>query len=172
MAVSTTVQMADQLYVPYHQEGRGEGNGLVGTLHVDAEATGAAGGGTVTVSLAMSREEFGFPLVFVPTYISAQDNLAAAEEVRLTYNGENPRLSSSLADAILLVRTAATNQGVFNNASIPIEGNNIASGIVIQMQWITNTDTKVYHMHLFGPVFDLQVIAKNGFVDPMMAGLR
>lgn len=174
MAVSVTRSISAGLYTPYHAGvGRGAVNGLVGTLQLDAEATGAAGGGTVQIAVSMGREAFGFPLMLVPTFVGVQDNLAAAEVVRVDYRLEgNRRLQASVSTTLTTLRSGTNNAGTVENVSIPIEGVAIAEADILHAVWATNTDTKTYHLHVFAAVFDLQVIAREGLVDLLMAGVR
>lgn len=173
MAIDQTRFVRDGFYTPYHSIGRGVGNGLVGTLQIDAEATGAAGGGIVVIRLKMKREEFGFPLIFIPTYVAVKDNLATAELVTLDYRAAgNRRMSSNVSEMITTLQNNNENAGLTTNTTIPIEGGDRTEQDIMTAVWETNTDTKTYHLHMFGPVFDLQVIARSGLVDPLLAGLR
>lgn len=161
------------LYVPYHTGGRGRYSGLVGMLGMDANATGLAGGGSVTISITASKDAFGFPFTWVPTFIGVDDNLAAAEEVRVSYNGDGNRLLAfSPAQNALSVRSGSQNTGVFSNLAIPIEPDGEDPVGILTAVWPTNTDTKLYHLHVFGPVYDMQVIARNYEITEMLAGLR
>ncbi len=174
MAVSTNRDVADGLFTPYHQRQRAEGNGLVGTLSVNAEATGAAGGGSVTIILRMRRREFGFPILWVPTLIQCQDNLGTPEPVTLNYlSAGNRQLTANLTEVITPIDAGDVQDvGHALNVSMPIEGNETSIDSILSMKWETNTDTKIYHMHVFGPVYDLQVVARQGYIDELMAGLR
>ncbi len=179
MAVDTTlvVSAANSAYVPYHigQRGGDEGNTPVGTLDVDAEATGAAGGGAVTLRIFLARQVFGFPMMWVPTIVSLLDNLSSAEVAVVRYGVTgNVRMTAGLEQAVTLVANSGTgNAGQTENVTIPIEPSTDSAQEVLQAIWDTNTDTKVYHMHVFGPVYDLQVLAENGARVPnLMAGIR
>lgn len=173
MAVETVNEMSVQLFTPYHQSQRGGDNSMVGTICVDAEATGDAGGGTVSVVLNMAKEEFGFPILFIPTRIASRDNLAAAEVVIFTSDlTGNRRLNTSFQEHILAVRAGNINSAVLGNVTVPIEGDGEASAAVFRATWQTNTDTKGYHLHMFGPVFDLQTVARRNYIDLLAAGVR
>lgn len=174
MTVQVTRQVSDGLYVPYHQASRSVGNGLVGTLFVDAEAVGDSGGGSVSILLQMRREEFGFPLLWVPTLIAVQDNLATAEVVDMVYTaGGNRRALGPIGEAVVTVDGAAgLNRGQMTNVTLPIEGVALATASIMSADWASNVDTKIYHLHVFGPVYDLQLIARDGYIDDMAAGLR
>lgn len=176
MAVSTNQNMSNTSigeYVPFHQAGRDNPSGIVGTLMANAEATGDATGGEVSITLRMRREEFGFPLLWVPTKIGVRDNLAAAEEVSMFYVASgNRRLNDNFFEVQLAVRQGVTNAAILSNPSIAIEGLGPGQGDVFGATWSTNTDTKTYHLHMFGAVFDLQMLARMGRVEAFLAGLR
>ncbi len=160
------------LYTPYHTRERGGADGLVGTLYVDGAAVGDATGGALTIQIRMRRQEFGFPLIWVPTVIVGSDNLAAAEAIQFSYDSTgNRRIDGGLVQTVLAVRSI-DNAAVMQNVSVPIEGVSDAQAVVFGTIWPSNTDTKVYHLHMFGPVFDLQVIARQGDVDVLLAGMR
>lgn len=173
MAVNTTTLIADGVitsrYTPYHAARRGgpDGSDPVGTLSVNAQATGAAGGGTVIVGISMNRETFGFPLLWVPTMISIADNLATAEDVDLAYSGG--RMETAQQQVVTMVQFAE-NAGAASQYGVSFEGGEAT--LIITATWQTNTDTKTYHLHVFGPVYDLQVIAARGRISDIMAGLR
>lgn len=173
MAVVSNNEVEDGLYVPYHQLGRAGPSGLVGTLHVDATATGAAGGGTVSIVVRMKREEFGFPILWVPTVIALVDNLAAAENAIARYEGAaNRRISSTIHQIVTMLQVGTDNIGVVENLTVPIEGITGVDAAIFSGVWDTNTDTKIYHVHMFGPVYDLQMIADQGEIDILAAGVR
>lgn len=163
---------SSSLFTPFHTKGRGSPNGLVGTVSVDALTTGDATGGTVTINLRMGRQEFGFPILWVPTIINTKDNLAAAEPVFFAYTSAgNRRLRGPLEEVVTALRASSVNTAIMTNVSVPIEGVG-AVDQVFTVVWDTNTDTLAYHLHMFGAVYDLQVIARNGGIDPIVAGLR
>lgn len=173
MAVSQTRNVNSGDFIPYHTERRGEPDGLVGVCSKDAEATGAAGGGTVSIIIQARRDIFGFPWTWVPTAIVIEDNLAAAEEVEVTHSADGNRvLGASLRESVLTVRTGSNNHGVKSVVAIPVEPSLEDNTAIILATWPTNTDGKTYHLHVFGPVFDMQWLARNGNISPMLAGLR
>lgn len=159
-------------YTPYHAGRRGGvlGSDPVGTLMINAEAVGAAGGGSVTVNITMLREAFGFPLMFVPTIVVMSDNLASAEDSTLTF--DSPRFVTALSQVVTkLSTTNVGNMGQVPNVAVNLEGD-ATPRTIIQGVWDTNTDTKVYHIHAFGPVYDMQVIAARGYISDIIAGIR
>lgn len=173
MTLVVNALLENGLFVPYHQAERGQGNGLVGTLSVDAAGTGDASGGTFSLNIQMSRQEFGFTPVFVPTAIYCQDDLATLEVVRLAYLSQgNRRLQSDLVEVVTPVAQSGFNFGQKLEVSVPIEGRDRTDRTVFVGVWFTNTLNEVYHVHMFGPVYDLEILARSGYVDPLMAGLR
>lgn len=178
MSVSATRSLSAALYTPFRTSKRGGGDASepVGTLHMDAEVTGDAGGGTVTLIVAGRREEFGFPQLFVPTLVTVQDNLAAAEDVSFAYLAPgNDRLNAAITLSITSVRAGSvTNAGFLDNVTIPIQGPDQTNRDICQAFWATNTDTKVYHLHLFGPVYDAQILANSdyGRIALPLSGVR
>lgn len=173
MAVSTTTAVSGGLYVPFHQKSRGDGYTPVGTLYVDGGATGAAGGGTVSIAISMRALEFGFRLAWVITQMSISDNLGTAEVVELSYQAAgNRRINSAIVFAQSTLDAGAQDGALLEIGAIPIEGVSQTQGDVFKAQWQTNTDTKSYHLHAFGPVYDLELIAQSGRVPPLLAGIR
>ncbi len=177
MAIDSTVFLsAIGLFVPFRTAQRGgkEGADPVGTVMIDAGVTGAAGGGTVRLSVAGTGTEFGFPMLWVPTMISTQDNLSAAEVVTLLWRNEgNDRLNTVIQEARLAVAGADFNIMVPNQLGILIDPSGLRVNTnLIQALWSTNTDTKTYHLHVYGPVYDAQLIARGGIVPELLAGLR
>ncbi len=173
MSISQTRDIADGLYVPYHTASRDHENGLVGTLAVNAEATGDGGGGVVVILLRTRREEFGFPLLWVPTQVTLTDNLATAVDVILTMEpAGNRRLNASMNQRVAMAQVQSANMGNLVDITIPIEGVDETQQNILQAEWETNTNAKTYHVHMFGPVYDLQMIARLGHIDPLVAGIR
>ncbi len=177
MAVTVSIEAATGLFVPYRTAHRGgpDGSDPVGTLAINAEAVGAAGGGVVNIFIVMNAEEFGFPLIYLPTAIEVSDNLATAEVVYFAYTSDgNDRLQTSWQEAITTVAEGVNsrNLGFVKSTSIPIDSDGVSNRRVLNAAWPTNTDTKVYHLHTFGPVWDGQLLAKAERLPEMLAGLR
>lgn len=174
MSVVTVTQAGDQLFVPYR--GFDRAAGIVGTLSVDINITGDASGGTILGQLNMNFLEFGFHLIWVPTRVGGRDNLATAEEILLSYLAAgNERLATDVDEGLLAVTINGINRGQFEQLAVPIEPI-IGGGLVLQGFWLTNTDTKLYHIHAFGPVYDAEALArgksKGKSVDLLLAGVR
>lgn len=176
MAVVTLTAADDAdlaLYVPFRTSSRGgrDGGDPVGTLSINAGATGAAGGGTVTITITMGHIIHGFHPLFVPTYVSISDSLTTAEEVSLAYNsGGNERLVGSLTEAELLIAVAGQNAKRFQSSGLliePVRG----GGSVMSAVWQTNTDTKTYHLHIFGYMFDAELLVTAGRLEGLSSGL-
>lgn len=178
MAVSSTTSVqSDGLYVPFRNAQRGgpSGSDPVGTLFVNAEATGAAGGGTVTINITMRRQEFGFPIIWVPTYITTLDTLASVGKIVWSYlDTGNERLGASINEAVVAVATGlAINAGVVAERGVAIDPTGETALAVMSAIWDDNVDTKAYHVHVFGAVFDRQVMAlSDGSVHDLLAGIR
>lgn len=173
MTVTQTQNVQNNGYVPYHTASRDYENGLVGTLAVNAEATGDGSGGVVNILLRMRREQFGFPLLYVPTQVTLVDNLATAVDVIAGFEpAGNRRLIANVNQRVAMVQVQSSNMGNLVDVTIPIEGIDNSLRDIFQAQWETNTDSKTYHLHMFGPVYDLQMIARMGHIDPLAAGIR
>lgn len=177
MTVSTNVKVEDGHYVPFHTRWRGGpgGDEPVGSLAVDAGATGAAGGGTVSAGITMNAEEFGFRMIWIPTQIYIRDNLATAEDMSFSYEqAGNRRLNTNSTLRVLMTASAQSqNTGLVDGASIPIEPLVATTdGRCMVAIWDTNTDTKSYHLHVFGFAFDMELIARKGGIGPLMSGIR
>lgn len=173
MAVSVLRFVDEGNFVPFHTLSRGGSNGLVGTLYVDAEVVGDAGGGGVTLRMALGRNDLGFPALWVPTVIGSRDDLATAEVVTFIYDfTNNRRLSSNVHETKLALQAGTVNAALMENTAVPIEPDSDVPAEVFDVIWQTNTLNKVYHLHMFGPVYDLQLIAAGGFIDEFAAGLR
>lgn len=178
MAVSATGLFTAGLFVPFRTGKRGGvgGGDPVGSYYFDGGASGAAGGGTVTIILAMSKEQFGFHALFVPTHIDASDNLAAAEEVQLIYDAAgNSRIAAGngIRESRLAVAGSATNDVFFTAAGILIEGSEDADTSVLAAVWKTNTDGKAYHFHVFGMLFDAEIMAREeSKISELLMGVR
>lgn len=174
MSISQSLDVRDGVYVPWRTAKRGGINGgdPVGTVSVDGGLTGDATAGTAAIIIRMSRDTFGFPIIMIPTHLSARDNLASPEVVRLAYVTQgNERMVGDIEQHVLaLAGAAALNVANFDSLGIPIEGQGVDQ-IILQVTWSTNTDTKVYHAHVFGYVYDAQLIAREGRVEGRLAGL-
>lgn len=174
MATLTIVNMEDQLYVPLHSRvpGGDDGKSPVGTVSIDMGTVGDATGGLARAQLKMRRIEFGFRPIIVPTLITVQDNLAAVGVVEVEYSQSQWRLGTSTN---LVVTTVAGPN--INQVSVPLNGMVFevepqAVTEVLLVSWATNTDTKIYHCHIFGAVFDAEVIEQRGSISELLAGVR
>lgn len=164
------------LYVPYR--GFDRAYGPVGTLSVDAQATGDAGGGAVTLRIIMSAREFGFHPIWVVTRLSSIDGLATPEAVRLLFaEAGNERLNADYNETLTpVVGPGGANVGNFANLGLVIEPDAAADANVIIVDWTTNEDTVQYHIHAYGVLFDAEALARAKHsgkgVDPLLAGIR
>ncbi len=176
MSITGQRKVEEGLFVPWRTAKRGgvSGGEPVGTLSLDKQEVGDSGGGTVAVQITANREEFGFPGIFVPTFVTTRDNLASPEVIRLAYvTVGNERISGDIEQhALALAGPAALNVATFDNIGIPLEFQGVTDLVIMQATWSTNTDTKVYHFHIFGYMFDAQLIAREGRISELLAGIR
>lgn len=181
MSVSVTVSFSAGLFVPFRTAKRGGGvnsggGDPVGSFYIDGDLTGDASGGTATMVLAMARLEFGFHPIFVPTHIDASDNLATAEIVQLIYDPVgNARLSAGngIRQSKLSVAGSSTNDLLFDASGVLIEPSEVLQANVLDLVWKSNTDTKIYHFHVFGMMFDAEIMAREYVkVSELMMGVR
>lgn len=172
MAVSTGVAIASGLFIPLPMGERGSGSGLVGTYFLDAGTTGAAGGGTVTIILQMSREEFGFRILLIPTLIAIQDGLAAVGPVEVQYGAGNKRISVATRIVVTTVRVNARDIARVPPDGMVLEVDTVATSNVLSVIWPTNTDAINYHVHFFAAVYDVEYLEKYGAPDNLLTGVR
>lgn len=172
MSVEERTSMSVQHYVPFRGADRAEG--AVGTVNVDIQATGDGSGGTVKVVLDMSRVTFGFHALWVPTRVSSEDNIGAVEVVQLSWQRfGNERLAGTVTENVLTVRHGVENAAPFGELGLLIEPDLEVEAGVMQMLWQTNTDTKTYHLHAFGPVYDGEFMSRGrSGIPELLAGLR
>jgi len=179
MAVAQTRTLGEAgvaLYTPFR--GINRARSMVGTLDVDAIATGAAGGGTVSITLTARPVEFGFKFLWVPTRITLQDNLASVIDVELAITVQgNERLLGAYTEEVTMRATAAgDNIGNAEAVSIPIECDILAGASIMFARWATNTDAKTYHLKAFGPVYDMEFLAASkahdAVLDTLVGGVR
>jgi len=176
MSIAVTRSVSAGLFVPFRGVDRLVSP--VGTLSIDAEATGDAGGGTVAITLAMASVEFGFHPIWIPTRIVVINNNGATQEVEIIYlaNG-NERIQAGLTEELTTrVTTPGDNVGNASFLAVPIEPDSLAEADVFFVRWSANVDTKVYELHMFGVLYDAQAMAqqkeKGSRVDLFMAGVR
>ncbi len=176
MSVSTTVNFEDGLYVPFRGVDREAG--FVGTFEINGADIGDGSGGTVTVSFASKRLEFGFHPIFVPTRIMTFDDQAAPTTVRVgIVETGNERLSDPFSEAKLSIGVPDTsNFANFTDLAIPIEVQIETNTDVVQAFWPTNTNAKVYAARLFCVVYDAEAIARGKVqgksLDTLLGGVR
>lgn len=172
VTVNTERFVSAGLYVPFR--GAAREAGAVGTLYIDAEATGDGSGGIVQIHLNMSRIEFGFHPLWVPTHISTQDALASPEVVQVNWSETgNERQSAGLREHVLGITQSSINIAVFTQLGVIIEPNLQAGGRIMTANWATNTNSAAYHLHIFGPIYDGEFLARGKAGTPeLLAGLR
>lgn len=177
MSVTTSIAMGQGLFTPFPTLYRGgrDGSQPVGTLFVDATATGDSGGGVIVMNITGVRSQFGFRTAWIPLYIQASDDDGGVpKQFALGYRAEgNTRLSSTLTEVLSGVSDGTgLFAGPFQNTGILIESDSRTAAAVMRMQASVNTDGKVYHFHVYGPVYDRELLAKHGKLDELYTGVR
>lgn len=142
------------------KRGIGQG-GPVGTWMVDAGATGDSGGGSVKVNVQMEDIDFGFGAIVVPTLIGTRDSLVAAENVLIVFTTANERIhTGGIEDHIIQTRIGSQNRGSLDKVNVALSVDGPGPGTVMIAEWDTNTDTKEYHLHVYGVVYDEEAMAR------------
>lgn len=174
MAVSQDRALAQVgFYTQTEVRVRGKAGAAVGWLHVDAGATGDASGGSMQLTLQGRQQEFGFKWLWLPLHITFRDDLASAETVVFRYKAAGMRvLNFDLEETIQAVRASGQNRGTVIGGVLPVYTESLVAVDLLEILWATNTDTKLYHLHAFGPVFDREILAKGAGYSEMLAGLR
>lgn len=176
MSVSANTAMSGGHFVPFRMRKRGGGSGTdpVGTLHVNAEVTGDSSSGSVTATITGVKDTFGFPAMWVPTLIAVQDVLASLVNVRIVFGQVgNDRLEATMSTPIIMTAIGGVNMGVLGNSSVLIDSSGVqAAADVLSAIWPTNTDGFLYHLHVYGPVYDGQKLAEADNLPELLAGLR
>ncbi len=172
MAVASTVLITSaSLFVPF--SGMNRYRGAVGTLDLEGDATGAAGGGTVSITFSQTDvNALGFRPLYVPKYMSTLDT-ASAEQVRATFafNG-NRRLARSMDVLKLSIARGVNNFAAWPGHDYKLVIEPDGGGSLIIFTWETNTDTKSYQANVFLVVYDLEALAKSGDWIPSSAFLN
>ncbi len=162
-------------FVPFHQKVRGGVEGAVGSLACDFEATGDGSGGSVWINVSAADIEFGFRYLFVPTFVFTRDTLASAANISFGWVGtSNRRLQvlESYAQTLVAIAASGVNHAKADPSGIVIEGRTRAQGRIMRIAWPTNTNTFVYHVHVFGTMFDAELIEKQGSIHSLLTGIR
>lgn len=178
MAIDQLRNVADEgvgLFVPFRTAQRGGeyGGDPVGTLAIDAAAVGDSGGGTVTITLDMPKFVFGFHPIFVPTAVVVIDTLSTPEEVRVSFDFRgNERLIGSIIRGVLtLDMDSGLNVGSIDPNGVLIEPDDQNSQQIMLVNWKTNTDARTYELHVFGYMFDAEIMARSGRVSGLLGGV-
>ncbi len=162
MSIDTTTTLATAaLYTPFRGVRR---SGVVGTLHARMGATGDGSGGTVAIQLSMVGDEFGFPLLFVPTLIGAES--PNQENPVLTYQagierigGQGGEFERVLIHSVGNARNIAERAGSSPHISVVFNPDQPAVE-VLQVIWATNTTSGSYTVNLYAMCYDQQEMAK------------
>jgi len=170
MAVSNTERVGS---VDFRRFMGGRGSACVGTYDQDVEVTGASGGGTVTLSASWQGLEWGFRPIIVIMAVTGQAN-SDPGNVRISYVPTgNRRLQGELTYAYDMVAVGGnflTPEYAFPRVAVePRVGDNV--DVFMRMIMDTNTDTTNYHMHLFGLVFDVELMGRMGRYQELIAAL-
>ncbi len=180
MAISQNRSVSDGLYVPFR--GFDREAGPVGTLDVQAQATGDGGGGTVAINIQWNYIEFGFHPIWIPTMISVQDTLASAIPVEVLFRGlGNERILDFHAEIVVTVASTFTtrNLGKVSDMGFTLEAPLDAKETlqtVMSAGWATNTNALLYEIHAYGVVYDAEALArgkqKGKAPDVLLGGVR
>ncbi len=174
LSVTANVALSSGLFVPYHTRVRGgeDGKDPVGTVQVDGEATGDGSAGTVAVNIRMVREQFGFACMWVPTYIEIGTTENAVNVCEFRYRQEgNARLSGDMVEIVTTVAAFTQDGALLQLRGMPLEGVGVALVDVLRITFPSNTNTDFYHLHAFGPIYDLEVIRRKGGIAELIAGV-
>lgn len=138
-------------------------DGLVGTFSIDVGATGDASGNPLTVIAQMQRGVWGFPALLVTHAMSVN---AVAQDPGFANLGYlavgNRRIQGDLrfaTDFILVDNDYWMTESVIPR--IIVEPTEALASIFVTT-FATNADTKVYHLHVAGLVYDLNQLVKSG----------
>lgn len=161
MAVSNTETVTAQDFKVWMGGRRGA---CRGTYDQDVEVTGAAGGGTATLAARWVGNEWGFVPIMVIMAVTVQANTDPGF-VRVSYvDTGNRRLQGELTyayDTVVVDGNHITPEYAF--PKVPIEPRDGPSvDLFMRAVFDTNTDTKIYHMHIFGLVFDAEWMSRSG----------
>lgn len=176
MALSVTRAVSAGLYVPFRGVDREVS--AVGTLSIDATATGDATGAPLTIVLSMGQIEFGFHAIWIPTRVVVLENNGAAQEVLFVYQtAGNQRIQGGLSEEITTrVTVDGDNVGNAEFLAVPIEPDSLAQANVFSARWAVNNDANIYELHMFGVLYDAEAIARGkrpgAVIDTFMAGVR
>lgn len=175
MAVTSNTRLNSGVYTELKQIIRGgrERSKPVATAMVEGEATGAAGGGLVTVNITVTNDEFGFRAILVPVAVFTNDNLATPEVVQVAWpSAQNKRMQQNVSQAFTPLRVNSINLGKVEASGMLIEPFISAASSIVRAVWATNTDTKVYNLAALFMVYDLEMMEREGEVGALMEGIR
>lgn len=174
MSVIATENLADQLWTPFEtKETAGPaGNDPVGTVFASIGGVGAAGGGTVTLSLVGSQVPFGFRPLIVPLFVGAQaTGTGTAKTAVFRYDqGGNRRINASMLAGGQMFDDGGQLTAVSQLTAILIEP--LATDNIISVVFDVNTDTIIYTLNIFMVLYDAEIMAKRGTIAQIVQGLR
>ncbi len=162
---TVAIDETNSTYVPFRGI-VGRSPGPVATLDLHGDATGDGSAGTVQIQFTATRLMFGFHPILVPRMVDADDNLAAAERVRVGFEATN---NERLSESHQVIAASFAQQGTVNvntldreQFALLIEPETAAAGLIYTFNWATNTNLKVYHAHAFHLVYDAEAMARDG----------
>ncbi len=145
----------------------------VGTYDHDFEGTGDGSGGTLTLSLSFDGTEWGFDPIIVITAVSVRIS-SDPTNVGIVYEVTGNR---RLADDLGFASGTVSNQGQFLNpeyvlpriAIEPQKGQ--VTGVFLRALFDSNVNSAIYHFHVWGLVFDAEIMAASGDYREIVAAL-
>lgn len=178
MTVTTAVSLTPGFFVPLAQKVRGGDGHMspVGTISQEITTVGDVSGGVVNLGLSDVFNSLGFRALYVPTYLSLVDGLAAVGAVEIQwFAGGNKRIRTSLRSVLTTVRVNSVDIARFEPAGVILEPDQTQSGTgarILNVSWPTNTDGITYRVQYFFAVYDAEDIERYGSISDLLAGVR
>lgn len=174
MVVTVNASIGDGNFQRYQGERDKKDGGAVGTFSIDMQGVGDSGGGTVTLNLQASRTPFGFRAALVPIAVSVQVTTDPGNVFFSYSDNNNFRLdgAANIQYASDLIQVGS--EFFLPEQVVPrvgIEPVTKVAANVFTVRFTTNTDATVYHLHMFGIVFDRERMAKHGAYGPYTGAL-
>lgn len=142
----------------------------VGTFSMDAEATGDSGGGTVQIIIQGTKDMFGFRAILIPTavvYSAVTDPGNALFTYTHTGNGHLQSASQIQMATDMVAVGGNYFAPEFVLARVLVEPDKETNADLFQVKFDTNTDGTLYHLHVFGVVFDHERLSRVGKFDKL-----
>lgn len=168
MAVSSTYTLVADDFTRFPRVGKSDG--LVGTLDFDAEDTGEAGGGTMTIRVTHPEGVWGFRPFLILTGVAVSANTDPGN-VQVNFEGAGNKRGDDLVYGFDPIATGANFVTPTElQARVLIEPADGAANF-LTVVFDTNTDATVYHVHCQGLVYDGEILARGGDYGPMVEKL-